>query len=188
VTLGLTAAGHHDDAGGLMSISRLMSEQVSRAAAMEGGQKLEGEGPRAPNAEPRASDDALTSLTKYIPTEVLTLYLPAVAIVSALDEPLVMIGKRATYWAFAAALTPLISLLVYLRRRAIANLSIWPPWSQFPLWNLIAASVAFLAWALALPGNPYVDKPAMHVASGFAALLASTILSLLEPLFVRRAG
>jgi hypothetical protein len=185
----LTAAGHHDDAGGLMSISRLMSEQVSRAAAAEapGGGALEGAGPASSNASPRGSDDALTSLTKYIPTEVLTLYLPAVAIASALDEPLVMIGKRAMYWAFAVALTPLISLLVYLRRRAIANLSVWPPWSQFPLWNLIAASVAFLAWALALPGNPYVDKPAMHVASGFAALLASTILSLLEPLFVRRA-
>jgi hypothetical protein len=179
----LTDAWHHDEAGA-MSISRLMSEQVSRVAPG----KAPGAPPAAaePAAAPPRSDDALTSLTKYIPTEVLTLYLPAVAIVSALDEPLVTPGKKAAYWAFALGLTPLISLLVYLRRRALGRLRVWPSWRDFPLWSLIAATLAFLAWALALPGNPYLEKPAMKVASGFAALLASTILSLLEPIFLRK--
>ena len=172
-----------------MSISRLMSEHVSRVVRAErdaGG--LEGVVvPRASRESP-SSDDALTSLTKYIPTEVLTLYLPAVAIVAALDASRVTLGQKIVYWAFSLGLTPLISLLVYLRRRALAAMPVWPPWNEFPLWNLIASTGAFLAWALALPGNPYLEKPAMHVASGFAALLASTLLSLLEPLFVRKAA
>jgi hypothetical protein len=171
-----------------MSISRLMSEQVSRlspgaAAGPVADATLESARPAAAPG----GDDALTSLTKYIPTEVLTLYLPAVAIVAAIDEPKVLLGKKLAYWIFSLGLTPLISLLVYMRRRALTSLGLWPSWAQFPLWSLIAATVAFSAWALALPGNPYVDKPAMHVASGFAALLASTILSLLEPLFIRKS-
>jgi hypothetical protein len=170
-----------------MSISRLMSEHVWRMARAERAPgHLERAIPDGADREPPSGDDALTSLTKYIPTEVLTLYLPAVAIVAALDEPRVMAGKKIIYWAFAVGMTPLISLLVYLRRRAMAGMPLWPSWTQFPLWNLMAAIVAFLAWALALPGNPYLEKPAMHVASGFAALLASTLLSLLEPLFLRR--
>src|SRR5262245_58826834 len=121
-----------------MSISRLMSEQVSRVAH---GKAPGAPAPAEPAAAPSRSDDALTSLTKYIPTEVLTLYLPAVAIVSALDAPLVIPSKKVTYWAFALGLTPLISLLVYLRRRALSRLRVWPSWRDFPLWSLIAATV-----------------------------------------------
>jgi hypothetical protein len=168
-----------------MSISRLMSEQVSRVARKRSASEEALESVVAP---PQRSDDALTSLTKYIPTEVLTLYLPAVAIVAALDPPLVIPGKKLIYWIFALGLTPLISLLVYVRRRALAGMGRWPSWTEFPLWSLIAGSIAFLAWALALPGNPYLEKPAMHVASGFAALLASTLLSLFEPIVVRRGA
>jgi hypothetical protein len=162
-----------------------MSEQVSRAARDQPGSDEAGF-ESVPQRQPQRSDDALTSLTKYIPTEVLTLYLPAVAIVAALDPPLVVPGKKLTYWIFALGLTPLISLLVYVRRRVLAGLALWPSWTEFPLWSVLAGIIAFLAWALALPGNPYLEKPAMHVASGFAALLASTLLSLLEPIFVRR--
>jgi hypothetical protein len=165
-----------------------MSEQVSRVAAANARAGAEGVPLDSDDTPARSGDDALTSLTKYIPTEVLTLYLPAVAIVAALDEPIVTAGKKVTYWAFALGLTPLIVLLVYMRRRALSRLPVWPSWKEFPLWSLIAATLAFLAWALALPGNPYLDKPAMHVASGFAALLASTILSLLEPIFVRKVA
>lgn len=124
--------------------------------------------------------NALDLLTKYIPTEVITLYVAAVsafAILPAKEQiaPIV-------YWV-AALLTPIFLVLVLMNKQAAAGQSPIPkPW---PWWRMAAATIAFLVWALAVPGNPYVTTDAMHVVAGFGAIFISTILSLLDPIFVR---
>jgi hypothetical protein len=161
-----------------MSIFRLMSAAVDRrhsaiAASAD---------PSPDQLASSDSKDALSALTKYIPTEVIGLYLPSLAVAAALGgspEP----RYKITYLAFGLAVTPLIAFLIYLRARVRTGLHAWPRLKDVPWWPVFASVVAFLAWGLAIPNNPFIAKPILGVVSGFAALFVSTFLSLLEPIF-----
>ena len=50
------------------------------------------------------------------------------------------------------------------------------------------STIAFAAWALAIPGSPYLSVKGADggVVAALIALFASTILSLLEPVFERK--
>ena len=50
---------------------------------------------------------------------------------------------------------------------------------------MIAATIAFLVWAIAIPNNPYHDWVGSALAA-FAALVVSTALSLVEPIVESR--
>jgi hypothetical protein len=163
-----------------MSLSTIMAEDVQRRADSRSGAALAG------TIDQKAVDDALSTLTKYIPTEVLTLYLPALAVAAAVGSQNASVEQKGLYWVFGLLVTPLAALGMNLRKRAVAGLPIWPGWDGFPLWALISASMAFLAWSLAIPGNPYIDRPALNVVSAFVALFASTILSFIEPFVMAR--
>jgi hypothetical protein len=126
---------------------------------------------------------AMHVLFGYIPTEILTLY---VAVLAALHKP----GQTTnvdwrTFVAFLIA-TPFVVWLVYAGR-VIANtkpVPIWP--SQWPFWEMFAATVAYLAWAFALPDTPFSSYNWYSSAlAGVIVLLASAILGLLAPLFQR---
>lgn len=125
---------------------------------------------------------------KYIPTESVTLYIAASSITTALITLVPWLSPERIYWFFAA-LTPLLVLLIYLGKhrdvsgKSISFLSV----SKWPLWRMFAATVAFLAWALAVPNNPYIgDNITLGSVAGFIALFTSTILGVLEPMFERR--
>jgi hypothetical protein len=49
---------------------------------------------------------------------------------------------------------------------------------------MCAATIAFLVWALAVPGNPYLAGTASAVA-GLGAMLTSSLLHLVTPIFER---
>lgn len=129
---------------------------------------------------------ALDALTQYIPTESVTLYIGAVAITPALisETGYEQIGQW-LYWLFAL-LTPALLLLVLVSKRAAAGESPKPP--RLPWWKMIAATIAFLVWALAVPNNPYITTDALAIIAGFGAIFVSLILSLLEPIFERPAA
>jgi hypothetical protein len=131
-----------------------------------------------------AVSGTINALVKYIPTEVVTLYVAAASATPALTATLPFIDARLTYWAFAL-FTPVFLLLLYASKRASNNLPPLPPLRQLPWWKMIAATVAYLVWALAVPGNPYVPSEAAAVIAGFGAVAISTVLSLLEPIFER---
>ena len=50
-----------------------------------------------------------------------------------------------------------------------------------PAFRMVAALIAFLVWALAVPG--LLSNPVWQIAAPLAALLVSTFLSLFEPIF-----
>jgi hypothetical protein len=148
---------------------------------------LEPERPAAPaprEAETAAnSNTAMHVLFGYIPTEILTLY---VAVLAALHKPgQVTNVEWRTFIGFLIA-TPIVVWLVYARR-VIANakpLPILP--SQWPLWEMFAATVAYLAWAFALPDTPFSTYTWYSSAiAAVTVLLASGILGLVAPLFQR---
>jgi hypothetical protein len=179
-----------------MSINSLTETEVQRVTgggvAGNGGAPPETVGPGvgavpappAPTRPPTPVNNALSMLVKYIPTESVTLYVAAISAAAALNTFWSKITAVQIYWFFAA-LTPVIFILVFLGKRRMMRLRIFPPVREFPWWKLIACTVAFLVWALAVPGNPYISGVSEGALVGFFAIFISTILSLLEPIFDR---
>ena len=128
--------------------------------------------------------NTVNALVKYIPTEIVTLYVAAASATPAVRSAIPDFDARITYWGFAI-LTPLLLILVYASKRASSGLATLPPVSQLPWWKMVAATIAFLIWALAVPSNPYITGDSGAVVAGFGAVIISTLLSLLEPIFER---
>lgn len=131
--------------------------------------------------------NALSMLVKYIPTESITLYVAAISAAPALKSFSARIDELAIYWFFGI-LTPLLVVLIYLGKRRLANLPTIPSLPDWPWWKTIAATIAFLVWALAVPNNPYIRGDVKSAVAGFFAIFISTILSVLEPIFDRPAN
>ncbi len=152
-----------------MSINTLALEAAANAGAIP---------------QPPSKDDAIAGLTKYIPTESITLYIASISAQAALIE--FNITGALMYWVFVV-LTPLFLMLLFFHQLADARKEWKIPVGQWPWWKLISSTVAFAVWALAIPGNPIISITAENSAGGivaaFAALLVSTILNLLAPLF-----
>lgn len=123
------------------------------------------------------ASSAIDGLAKYIPTESITLYVAATAAWSSLHAAFPILTPLYLYWGFVV-LTPVLFLLVYLGKRRSQNLPLLPSSpTQWPWWKLIASTVAFMVWALAVP--PLIDGDAGKVVAAFGALLVSTLLSLI---------
>src|SRR5215472_5242508 len=84
--------------------------------------------------------DAIKYLMKYIPTEVLGAYIPAVAAIAALGWQ-----QWALFWFFLAA-TPVLTWLLFaqLAHQGGKALPISP--RSWPIWSLIAGPIAFAAY------------------------------------------
>ena len=128
---------------------------------------------------------SLNLLVKYIPTEVITLYVATLSATPALQDVFPSMQTRDVYWGFTIV-TPLLLFLVYVNKRATSGLTPVPTAREWPWWKLIAATVAFMVWALAVPGNPYVSGEAAAVLAGLGAVFISMILNLLEPVFEKK--
>lgn|SRR5690606_119659 len=128
------------------------------------------------------ANDSLSQLTNYLPVETLTLYVAAVSARPALSSVFSFVDAQFLYWAFAV-LTPIFVLLALAVKRREAKMSPFPPLSQFPYWKMFASALAFLAWALAIPDNPYISGEAGGTVAAFLALFISTILNRLETIF-----
>jgi hypothetical protein len=130
--------------------------------------------------EPTKPSTALDALARYIPTEVITLYVAALAAMPALRS--LGVAEPVVYWS-CAALTPLVFLLILAGKRRGTGLPAFPSIRKWPWWRLFACTLAFVVWAVAVPGGPYFVDDAGKVVAGFGAVAISTVLSLLEPVF-----
>ena len=163
----------------LMSTTRLANDAVMSASMRS---------PSPPTPLPtvsplpvNAANNALSALIKYIPTEIVTLYvatLSAAPVLKTIDDT--KNYPEVIYWLYIV-LTPLLFLLIYISGLRTVGTAL-PPVLQWPWWKAIASTVAFAVWALAVPGNAYI-KPEAGALAGLAALFVSTLLTLLEPIF-----
>lgn len=132
---------------------------------------------RLPNVDSNISG-ALNALIKYIPTESVALYIAAVNAVPALAEEVDISWGELIYWGFGA-LTPLLYLLLYMGKRRSAGLPILPQSpKEWPLWSIFASTIAFLAWALAVPDGPYLQSANGGLIAGLLALFVSFMLEI----------
>jgi hypothetical protein len=130
---------------------------------------------------------ALQTLTTYIPTEVLTLYVSAVAAVGPLTMNGEAVGRWLPFWCFLIA-TPLIVWVAFATKLRGAGRALPLAPSQWPLWEMIAAMIAYLAWTFALPNTPFAQYKNWY-SSGLAAFLVLVVsagLGILAPLMQRR--
>jgi hypothetical protein len=132
---------------------------------------------------PSPSDNVLAGLTKYIPTESVTLYVGAVSAADALQSVASWLTPDFAYWFFVG-FTPALLLLIYLRELAIAGKQWWEP-NKWPYWRMIAATIAFAVWALAVPGNPIIAGDGAAAVASLGAVFVSTLLNLIAPLCER---
>lgn len=134
----------------------------------------------------------LRAVTTYVPTEILTVY---VAVIAALGvgaggarvTPGALDTLWATFYAFLVA-TPAVVWIVYATKVKTAGKPL--PWAPraWPLWEMAAGTIAYVAWAFALPGSAfahYADAWYSPGLAGVVVLVASTTLGLLAPLFAR---
>jgi hypothetical protein len=120
---------------------------------------------------------ALDGLVKYIPTESITLYVAAAAAISTLTATFPWLTSYSLYGGFVV-LTPIFFLLIYIGKRRSQNLPSLPrAIGQWPWWKLVASTIAFGVWALAVP--PLITTDAGKIVAAFGAILVSTILSLI---------
>lgn len=124
---------------------------------------------------------ALRTMVTYIPTEVITLY---VAVVAALHPTAggTVPTSPLLFWIFLAG-TPFVIWVVYAAKVKDAGKPLPTSTRTWPVWEMSAGTLAFAAWALALPQQPFPRYPA--ALGGVVVLVTSTDLGLLAPLFSR---
>lgn len=126
------------------------------------------------NADP---GDRFDALTRYIPTETITIFVAAAGAIGAIQDVWPGVSAWALYIG-CAVLTPLIFWAVAYGRHHQANDA--KPFT-FAVWEPVAATIAFLVWALSVP--PLLSTPSQHTLAAVGAVLVSALLSLLEPIF-----
>lgn len=143
---------------------------------------------RVPGKEPAPESTvtaALGVIVSYIPTEVITAY---VAVVAALQDKSAssVVPPWAAFWAFLVA-SPIVVWLVYAAKVQGAGQPV--PFSPmaWPRWEMSAATIAYAAWAFALPGTPFVSYSWYSTAlAGVMVPIVAVVLGLLAPLFQQR--
>jgi hypothetical protein len=136
---------------------------------------------------PSGMNTALAMLTMYIPTEVLTLYVAAVAGLPSGRGPSSGIRLWLPFLSFLIA-TPAIVWIAFATKVKSAGKSIPFHPSLWPVWEMAAATIAYFAWAFALPDTPFLQfqnqwySPAL---AGFLVLVVSYGLGALGPLMQR---
>jgi hypothetical protein len=173
-----------------MSISSMTDAAISRRAdfpPLGRGPKTLNDIAQSLGESPEASNPVTTAMkviATYIPTEVLTLYVAVLAAVAnPKDES--HSAEWITFYTFLAV-TPLVVWIVYATKVKSANKPIPLNPAQWPLWEMIAATIAYTAWAFALPNSPFTSLGGNTQAlAGVIVLVVSTALGLVAPLFQR---
>ena len=130
-----------------------------------------------------AVTSALKVIATYIPTEVLTLYVAVLAAIRTPDQNIK--DLEVAFYSFLG-ITPLVVWLVYAAKVKAAGKDLPLNPKTWPLWEMFAATVAYVAWALTLSQNPFGGaswySPAL---AAVVVLIVSTFVGLLAPLFQR---
>jgi hypothetical protein len=134
------------------------------------------------------------AIFKYIPTETVTLYVASVAATpafkSVFPNGVLKLSYETFFFIVFAILTPIFALFLFATKRRAAKLTpVFPPLNKLPWWIIIASTMGFVCWAIAIPDGPFVQAPnleAKGAVAAFIALFISTGLSQAEKLFIPR--
>ena len=169
-----------------MSLNSLAASRVAREAA-PAGKTLSVASEDAVGPQQEDVQNALSALVEYLPAETMSLYLATVAAAPALAEAVPRLTVLHVY-LFYACLTPILFVLIYAGKRQAAMAARWPGWEKWPWWPTVAATVAFLAWGLVVPGGPLAGVKNGPALGSLLAVVVSTLLGVVGRLFAPRPG
>ena len=127
----------------------------------------------------------LKTLTTYVPTETLTLYVALIAALQPTPDSTTPISLWIAFWIFFV-FTPLAIWITYASKISAdgKKLPIRPQY--WPKWEMLAGTIAYTAWSVGLPGSPFsVFTWYSSAVAGFIVLIASTFLGMIAGLFQR---
>ncbi|HEV3167018.1 MAG TPA: hypothetical protein VGZ22_23615 [Isosphaeraceae bacterium] len=125
---------------------------------------------------------ALSSIGTYIPTEVMATYL---AILAAIPSDRGHGFQWLMFWVFLI-FTPIVVWLGVAVARQSQGIVVKPA-QQWPWWSMIAATVAFAAFVVVLPGSVTRDISWYEAWMGTVAIILSAfVLSIGDQLFGSR--
>ncbi|MEO5874388.1 MAG: hypothetical protein ABIS86_06065 [Streptosporangiaceae bacterium] len=120
-------------------------------------------------------DSALTRVAAFIPSEAVAVYLALWSFIGPDTST-----TRWVVFAIGLALVPTFYLLAYLQRRRMVgvNQGEVPPQRSLRvvLLLLVFAMLAFTAWAMAMPDNPFLDLTDQALKFGGGAVIVLGIL------------
>ncbi len=179
-----------------MSASSMANVAISRAAGSRPQPGKRG----GPGAVSRSAEEvgmaadvpdnpftaAMKAVTTYIPTDVLALYVAGTAIFISVDGAITPDYDKA--WAiFVGGLiaTPLVNVLVFMAKLRSAGVALPSSAWGWPVWESVAATIAFIFWAAALPASPFSDFSWYDVAfAGFLLGVVSLFLGLVSSIIM----
>lgn len=182
------AAARRIDIGIPNAVPKGLSGIAKAAATSPAAAPAAASGPVVPASGPAAGvtpvDTTLNVLFGYIPTEVVALYVAVVAAVSPFQED--PVPGRIVFACFVVA-TPIVVWLVYGAKVLAAGKPAPVGYEQWPVWEMTAALLAFVAWSFGLPGSPFQAFEGWYspALAGVVVLVTSTVLGLLAPYFQR---
>ena len=161
-----------------LAASRLAHDLSKRASGtMLSVASEDGPGPKEQDVQ-----NALSALVEYVPAETITLYLATVGSLPVLIESIPGLSAWMVYALFGV-LTPILFALIYSGKRRAAGESRFPGWKLWPWWPMVAATIAFLAWGLAVPEGPFLTSEGGRVLGGLLAIIVSTLLGVIGRFF-----
>jgi len=170
-----------------MSVYWLMDREVKRAKNV----------PRAAGAAPQPEEitsDALSRLLGFIPAETISIYIIALSLIPSISGLLPQINAFSVWVCSIIFNLILLSPLIYLATYRKTNPNSWPSqkdWTSSTfLWSLIASTIAFAFWALAMPQSPFVTgiNAVLEPVFSLLAVIISVVLSLLDGIINPKAS
>lgn len=170
-----------------MSISAMTNVAMARRTDMEPK-----DGPNSTSAILEATSGttdsrsgfsgALQVVMTYVPTEIVAIYTSvATAIATSKDE----LNPLSQWIAFSICLlmTPIAVWLMYAGKAKMSGKNVPIGFSQWPKFEMFAATLAFAAWAYSMPNSPFSSYHGYYSA-GLAAIAlpcSAMFLGLLAP-------
>ncbi len=91
-----------------------------------------------------------------------------------------------SYWilfGFFILFTPLAVWVTFAVKLVTDKKQLPAQWRQWPKWEMLAGTIAYIAWAAALPDTPFTVFPWYSSAlAGVLVLVTSTLLVMVTPL------
>lgn len=137
-------------------------------------------------AEPDANENALSAISKYIPTEIVSLYLFGLSVIPSTSARLK--EWHIGLYLLLVILTPIMAALIY-GAKLPKDAKLWGATDNDKtvlVWCLVSPTIGFLVWGLAVPENKMVEVPYLALIS-FLAMLVSFILGQVEK-YIKRTS
>jgi hypothetical protein len=147
-----------------MSIAAMADAKLAREQAADPTQP-------SPDQPVGVSTNLVNQITRWIPTETITVYVALLALVAPLQTNVSSTNfssRWVLFWLLVAANPVVVVLMTMAKANSLANFKV-------PYFEMVIAPVAFAAWAFALPDTPLKAFAGYDIKWNSAIVTVTTI-------------